>query len=249
MGLYIYGITQLDGKDWNAPEGIREITVEGLTALVRPVEEEAPPLAESVALAHERVLESAMALGTVLPCSFGTIATNEEQVQGLLHRAREPLWDAINHLRGKEECGLKAYWLQDAVVREVEKEVGSLEKLKARGAVDRDVAIAVGQMVEAHLEKWKNTLGPAILAELTSYCLEIKSIRLIGHRMIMNAAFLVERERERKLRDRVLALDERYGDRLELRYVSGLPPYNFVDMRISLEDGDAGAYAETGEGG
>jgi hypothetical protein len=56
----------------------------------------------------------------------------------------------------------------------------------------------------------------------------------IGDKMIMNAAFLVEREREAAFDTRVKTLGARY-DTLTFRYTGPWPPYNFVNIRLKLE--------------
>jgi hypothetical protein len=48
--------------------------------------------------------------------------------------------------------------------------------------------------------------------------------------MVLNAAFLVEREREGVFDAAVSAIAERNAARLMLKYVGPLPPFNFVDL-------------------
>jgi len=50
----------------------------------------------------------------------------------------------------------------------------------------------------------------------------------------MNAAFLVEREREAAFDARVRTLGATY-DTLTFRYTGPWPPYNFVNIRLKLE--------------
>jgi len=56
----------------------------------------------------------------------------------------------------------------------------------------------------------------------------------IGDKMIMNAAFLVEREREAAFDARVKMLGATY-ETLTFRYTGPWPPYNFVNIRLKLE--------------
>jgi hypothetical protein len=58
--------------------------------------------------------------------------------------------------------------------------------------------------------------------------------RAIGDKMIMNAAFLVQREHEPAFDRRIKEIALRY-DKLTFRYTGPWPPYNFVNIRLKLE--------------
>lgn len=242
MGIYLFGIVRpADPGSWQPPAGLGAIQHGDLIALVKPIEETASVLEVTAAYTHMRTLEEVTAGATVLPCSFGTVADNEEQVRVLLRRAQEDLRAAMDRVEGKEEAGLKAFWKKEALNREIERELGSLEALRHRAddpVEGRRVAIVVGQQVEATLERWKATLTPLFCAELRPFCTDMRVNDPIGHRMLMNLAFLVDRGHEWALREKVHQLDARYGDRLDFRYVAGLPPYNFVDLRIAFADAE-----------
>lgn len=230
MSLYLYGIMRVaDPEGWRPPPGVEALPCGGLTALVRELGGGRPVLEPEAALAHARVLEEAMAGGTVLPCSFGTVAADAAAVRALVAAHRETLEAAAARLEGKEEAGLKGFWNPGAVRREVEAELGSLDRWREGG---REAAIAVGQRVEAVLARWREELVPAVVAALRPACVELAENPPFGHRMLFNLALLVERARERELRARVHALDRRWGDRVELKYVAGLPPFNFVHLRL-----------------
>jgi hypothetical protein len=56
----------------------------------------------------------------------------------------------------------------------------------------------------------------------------------------MNAAFLVEREREGEFDSAVNKIARKYGQRLKFKYTGPWPPYNFVNIRLKLERVAAG---------
>ena len=61
----------------------------------------------------------------------------------------------------------------------------------------------------------------------------------IGDKMILNAAFLIERQKESDFDAAVNSVAERFGDRLNFKYTGPWPPYNFVNIRLKLERGTA----------
>ena len=56
----------------------------------------------------------------------------------------------------------------------------------------------------------------------------------IGDKMIMNAAFLISRDREAAFDARVKSIASRF-ERLTFKYTGPWPPYNFVNIRLKLE--------------
>jgi hypothetical protein len=57
----------------------------------------------------------------------------------------------------------------------------------------------------------------------------------IGDKMIMNAAFLIQREYEGDFDAAVNKIARKYGERLNFKYTGPWPPYNFVNIRLKLE--------------
>jgi len=57
----------------------------------------------------------------------------------------------------------------------------------------------------------------------------------IGDKMILNAAFLLQREREAEFDDAVNRIARKFGERLNFKYTGPWPPYNFVNIRLKLE--------------
>jgi hypothetical protein len=53
--------------------------------------------------------------------------------------------------------------------------------------------------------------------------------------MILNAAFLVERAREKAFDEKVKEVSRRYEEVLTFKYTGPWPPYNFVNIKLKLE--------------
>jgi hypothetical protein len=61
-----------------------------------------------------------------------------------------------------------------------------------------------------------------------------RSNKPIGDKMIMNAAFLVGRDKEGAFDARVKKIGEQF-DSLTFKYTGPWPAYNFVNIRLKLE--------------
>ena len=62
-----------------------------------------------------------------------------------------------------------------------------------------------------------------------------RSNKVIGDRMILNAAFLVDRGRSEEFDERVREVSRKYEDLLTFKYTGPWPPYNFVNIKLKLE--------------
>jgi hypothetical protein len=90
----------------------------------------------------------------------------------------------------------------------------------------------IGEMVEAALQQEKQIVEEDILNTLSPLAVEVKTNNPYGEMMIINAAFLVEKEKEAEFDHQVQELGNRYGEKVNFKYVWSLPPFNFVNLVI-----------------
>ena len=91
-----------------------------------------------------------------------------------------------------------------------------------------------GRLVDAALQSRSERYVSAILDELRDVSVASRINKPIGDKMIMNAAFLVSRERESAFDARVKKIGAKY-ETLTFKYTGPWPPYNFVNIRLKLE--------------
>ncbi|HEV8439219.1 MAG TPA: GvpL/GvpF family gas vesicle protein [Methylomirabilota bacterium] len=199
---------------------------------------EVPDATRENVLAHERVNESVMRDHTVIPMSFGTVFKTSEDIVELLRGAYDAFTDVLGKMHDKLEYGLKLLWDRDVAVREVEREDEEVRLLKAEISSQRGstyfARMQYGRLLEAALLARSERYVNEIFAQLRDVSVASRANKPIGDRMIMNAAFLVAREREAMFDAKVKELGAKY-DRLTFRYTGPWPPYNFVNIRLKLE--------------
>ena len=88
--------------------------------------------------------------------------------------------------------------------------------------------------VEAALQARSEQYVDDIFRSLRDVAVASRSNKPIGDRMIMNAAFLVSRDRESAYDTRVKEIGQRH-DKLTFKYTGPWPPYNFVNIKLKLE--------------
>jgi hypothetical protein len=96
-----------------------------------------------------------------------------------------------------------------------------------------------GRLVDSLLQNRSENLVNEIFAALRDVAIASRTNKPIGDKMILNAAFLVEREREPEFDAAVKAIGLRH-ENLNIRYTGPWPPYNFVNIRLKLERATGG---------
>ena len=62
-----------------------------------------------------------------------------------------------------------------------------------------------------------------------------RSNKPIEDKMILNAAFLVDREKSKSFDDQITDIARKYEKKLSFLCTGPWPPYNFVNVRVKLE--------------
>ena len=91
-----------------------------------------------------------------------------------------------------------------------------------------------GRLVEGALQARSERYVSEIFESLRDVAVASRANKPIGDKMIMNAAFLVSRDREQAFDAKVKAVGAKYAP-LTFRYTGPWPPYNFVNIRLKLE--------------
>ena len=248
MGNYIYGITEAAEGESFGPLGVggrgdelTSITYRDIAAVVSESPVKRYPVSRENSLVHERAIETVFKRHTVLPVRFCTIAEDEAAVRAILEREHDEFRALLTAMRDKVEVGVKAIFHETFIYQEILERYGEIRQRKeAVASLPSPKAhwqlVEIGRMVEAALEAEKARVREEIVDVLKGACCDFRlTHRLLGERMIMNAAFLVDRDREAAFDRRMDGLVERYGERITFKYVGGFPPFNFVCLVINVE--------------
>jgi hypothetical protein len=220
------------------PSDVYTVHYRNLAAVVSDAPLEVLDSTRENVLAHERVNETVMRDHTVIPMSFGTIFKTREDIVELLRSAAEAFGDVLNKMQNKLEFGLKVLWDRDQAVREVEAEDEDIGRLKKEISGQKGptyfARMQYGRLVDAALQARSERYVADILEQLRDVSVASRINKPIGDKMIMNAAFLISRDRESAFDGRVKSIASRF-DKLTFKYTGPWPPYNFVNIRLKLE--------------
>jgi hypothetical protein len=194
-------------------------------------------------LAHEFVNETVMKEFTVIPMSFGTVFRSEDDVTELLRSTYQAFSDVLDKMQDKIEFGLKVLWDRERVIANLERENDEIRRLKDE--ISRHTTTStyfarmqLGRLVDSALEEISSRYVADIHEALKPAAVASRSNKPIGDRMIVNAAFLVDRAQEQAFDERVKDTSRRYEDVLSFKYSGPWPPYNFVNIKLKLEKAD-----------
>jgi len=194
-------------------------------------------------LAHEFVNETVMREFTVIPMSFGTVFRSEEDVTELLRSTYQAFSDVLYKMQDKIEFGLKVLWDREKVIANLERENDEIRKLKDE--IGRNTSsstyfarMQLGRLMESAIEDMGARYVADIHEALKPVAVASRSNKPIGDRMIINAAFLVDRAQEQAFDERVKDISRKYEGVLAFKYSGPWPPYNFVNIKLKLEKAD-----------
>jgi hypothetical protein len=171
--------------------------------------------------------------------SFGTLFKTEKDIVEFLEDTYDALRDVLVKMKDKLEFGLRVNWAREEVLAEIERDDEGIRRLKEEISKSQSstyfARMQLGRMVEQALADKSDTYVRDIYEYLREAAIASRSNKPIGEKMIMNAAFLVGRDRATIFDQKVQEIALRYEGKLSFRYTGPWPPYNFVTIRLQLE--------------
>jgi hypothetical protein len=248
-GRYVYGIIEARepvtfGKMGIGGSGemVYVVTYNDIAAVVSKTDVYIFDPTRENALAHEHVIETVMKAYTIIPMSFGTVFRTDDDIREVLKSIYVSLKDVLKQMGGKVEFGLKVNWDRDQVIEELKRDDEEIHRFNQE--ITRKhlqstylARMQLGRMIDKALVQRSAQYVRAIYDSLRSVCVASRDNKPIGEKMIMNAAFLIDRDRETEFDAAVNEIARRFGDRLNFKYTGPWPPYNFVNIRLKLERG------------
>lgn len=229
----------------DAPVPVYTVPQRGLAAVVSDSPASRYETTRANLLAHERVQEVVMGQFTLLPVRFGTVTEATDptpEIRRLLEKRVGEFDRLLDEMEDKVELGLKAYWRDEAAVfAELLAHDRAIKRL--RDALQGQPPQAthferarLGEMVKEALERKRRAEAAALLSPLRRIARETVEHQAVLDRMLLSAAFLVDRAREQEFDRAVGELQAQQGDRVSFKYVGPVPPYNFVNITVNWRE-------------
>ncbi|TDC76396.1 GvpL/GvpF family gas vesicle protein [Actinomadura sp. 7K507] len=241
---YVYGVTRSGAAlpaDVNGLDDLPVALVEdgGVCAAIVSDLPRGRALGERADLvAHQRVLNSLVDAGTVvLPFRFGAALADRAAVEKeLLAGNSERFGHVLDRLEGHVELRLKATYVQDTVLREIMASEPEIAELSRRlREVPPDVADAVyydrirlGELIAQSMERLREADGQVLLDGAAPAAEAAAPKSPAREEDVLDASFLVRTDRRAEFERAVDKLARDHADRVKIRLIGPLPPYDFV---------------------
>jgi len=243
-GKYIYCVMDSSQPQSFGPLGIggrgdqlHMVCFNDISAVVSDAPTKKYRVSRENSLAHEKAIEKVMSEHTVLPVRFATIAEDDEEVQRILQAEYDRFRELLSQMKDKTELGVKAIFKEEVIYKDILEKYEDIKVLKEKIATlvpekSHYQRMEIGRMVEEALQGEKQIISEDILNTLSPLAVEVRTNDTYGDMMIINAAFLVEKEKEAGFDHQVQELGNKYGEKVNFKYVWSLPPFNFVNLVI-----------------
>lgn len=189
---------------------------------------------------HEKIIEGVMKNSCVVPFKFGVLFKSENNLRTVLKQNYQILKEYLDNLKDKEEWGVKVYCdmerlkaniiNQENEILKIEEEINSSSSGKAYLLKKKKE-----ELVKDTVEKRINEYGQEIFKILNGLSLDTRVNKLLPEEvtereeeMILNAAFLVEKNKVMEFVSEIDKLKVKYSDKcINLDCTGPWPPYNF----------------------
>jgi len=250
IGKYIYGVINSNTnlslfapKDSSENERVYTISYKDISAVISDSE-----IADYTRLLkgilakrlvwHQKVIERIMQLDhAIIPVRLGTFAMDEAEVRDILQKGYTLIKGIMEKIDDKIEIDVVGTWNDfSSVLNEVgqEKEIKEIkERLSANPkAISVDDQMKVGLMVKKALDKKRERYADEIQNVLKAISQNFKIHELMDDNMVMNTAFLIDKDKQKNFEEKIEELNNRFNERLNFRCVGPLPPYSFYTLEI-----------------
>jgi hypothetical protein len=192
---------------------------------------------------HERITEQVMAGTNVIPFKFGTLFSTDVSLKAMLEQYGQEFKAILGKLAFKQEWGLKIYYSPEKLKANLSN--GDLEILKIEDEIKSAPAgksyflkKKKNELIEKTLNEKINECGQESFELLKELSFEARINRLLPREvterddeMVLNSAFLVDRDEVGDFRNMVDTLKMHYeGKGFYIDCTGPWPPYNFCGL-------------------
>jgi hypothetical protein len=238
-GCLVYGVVD---PDTVLPDGLRGVDDEPVhvvrngvvAAVVGPYRLDRPAGRRAELVAFGSVLDALVAAGPVVPVRFGSVMHDEQQVlTDLLETDGHYFRELLDEVRGRVQLNLRATYLEDVVLEEVVRSDPRVAELRAATRELPEEAaygarVELGELVARHLEVKRELDAESVLDVATRHSTAHAVRGGSGLTHVVDVALLVEEDRRADLEQDLEDLAEVVHERMRLRLVGPLAPYDFV---------------------
>jgi hypothetical protein len=189
------------------------------------------------ALAHARVLEAAIVDAPVVPMRFGIVVPGGDEQVGsdLLEARHDELARLLKKFEDRLQMTLKVTYEEDAVLREIvenEPDAAQLREQARKGSETqtREARVRLGELISNALEQRRERDKNDIFGQLKPVSVAAVDEAIETEFMVLNAPFLIQRDRTEEFEEAVDQLSQERHDRMKFTLLGPMPAFNFLEV-------------------
>ena len=241
--MYLYAITDRPDLSVPAEPGLEgtslfSLTYQDIAAVVSPLTAARVPPMEDNLWRHEAIVEALMADRAVLPVRFGTVLSNKAAVQDVLVAYYAGFVASLDRVRGRVELGLRVLWDDNLQIADSSQRPSAISHQPSATSGRAYLMARLEEERQSRAQRQRaEALAEELHAPLARLAAESTQQVLVTPRLLLTAAYLVERDRVTAFRLEVDAFSAAYPA-LRFLCTGPWPPYSFVTATVPTEDGE-----------
>ncbi|MEA1965352.1 MAG: GvpL/GvpF family gas vesicle protein, partial [Candidatus Aerophobetes bacterium] len=133
------------------------------------------------------------------------------------------------------------FWQKEAMIAWIAAKNKGIAKIKEKiKTLSPDKAepllIEAGQLVKSLVDKWREKYYSRVYRKLMRVAVDGRYNPPISVENLLNASFLVDKDKEKQFDNLIDKLDSEYGEMVNFKVVKPVSPYNFVDVKLYLKE-------------
>ncbi|MFH1288121.1 MAG: GvpL/GvpF family gas vesicle protein, partial [bacterium] len=174
---------------------------------------------------------------TVIPVQLGTFIHDETEVKCVLDKGYGLIKEILDKVNDKIEIDVAVIWNDFASALKEIGEGSEIKKFKdelltCSEEITNDDRIKIGTMVSSMLAGRREEYSSQIHDILSKISENVRAHDVMDDKMILNSAFLINKNKLRKFDGGIELLDIGFDNKLNFKCIGPLPPYSFYTLEI-----------------
>ena len=247
-GIYIYGVVPnfYGTTHFQSLEnsGVYAITFQNISAIVSDREGVHLDFLDRESLGyllvhHQETIEKLLGSGfsMIIPMRLGTIAGSKDEVIKILSYGHGLFIDTLKKIEYLTEIDLAVTWndfsktLQD--VANLPEIIALKDDILKKGdQLSQGDQVKIGMAIHEKLTEKNRQAELRILDALSAFYTDIKMHEVMNDQMVINSAFLMNRNKKEKFEAAIEQIDEEFKGLLNFKLVGPLPCYSFYTVEV-----------------
>ena len=240
VGQCVYAVVV--ATEGRVPEGLRGIDdaplqlveLGDIAAVTADLRIDRPPGRRADLLAYSSVLDALASSGAVVPVQFGSVLPDQQSVvDDVLAPQADFFRELLAQLTGRAQFNVRADYDEQVILAEVvatDRTVAALRE-HTRGLPEEAAyadRVRLGELVAQAVEHKREIDTEVLLDAIVPFTVDHRVSPGTGLDGVMSAAVLVDDDQREQFEEQLEALAEVVHERIRLRLVGPVPPYDFV---------------------